>query len=114
LVLEINFDYDRSNLKPEALAMLDVFWSCLSKELAGKNNWVLAIGGYTDEWGNRAYNIALGERRSRSVMQYFSSKGVAANQLQIVTYGESVPATPLHAPDAWAKNRRAVVTVQFR
>lgn len=114
LVLEIYFDYDRSVLKPEALALLDTYWACLSKQLAGKDNWYLEIGGHTDEWGKSAYNVALGTRRADSVQAYFLGRGVTVEQMQRVTYGESVPQDPTHSPNAWAHNRRATVTVKFR
>jgi len=113
MVLQINFDYDRFDLKPEALALLETYWECQSRALEGRNDWILEVGGYTDEWGNRAYNIALGERRSRSVLEYFSAKGVAADRIQVVSYGESVPAEQIHSRNAWASNRRAMVSVKF-
>lgn len=69
----------------------------------------IIIEGHTDERGTPEYNIALGERRARSVAQYMQNLGVDINQLSIVSYGEEKPAIMGHDENAWSKNRRAVI-----
>src|SRR5574344_1028551 len=67
------------------------------------------VEGHTDERGTPEYNVALGERRTRSVAQYLINLGVSADQLSIVSYGEEKPLDPGHSESAWSKNRRAVI-----
>lgn len=67
------------------------------------------VEGHTDERGTPEYNVALGERRTRSVAQYLMNLGVSADQLSIVSYGEEKPLDPGHSEAAWSKNRRAVI-----
>lgn len=67
------------------------------------------IEGHTDERGTPEYNIALGERRARSVARYMQNLGVDVNQLSIVSYGEEKPAVDGHNEAAWSQNRRAVL-----
>ena len=67
------------------------------------------IAGHTDARGPPEYNIALGERRARSVARYMQNLGVDVNQLSIVSYGEEKPAVEGHDESAWSKNRRAVL-----
>ncbi len=69
----------------------------------------IIIEGHTDERGTPEYNIALGERRARSVARYMTNLGVDANQLSIVSYGEEKPVDPGHQEASWQKNRRAVI-----
>lgn len=69
----------------------------------------IIIEGHTDERGTPEYNIALGERRARSVARYMQNLGVDVNQLSIVSYGEEKPVDPGHAESSWQKNRRAVI-----
>lgn len=54
------FEYDSSDLKPEAMRALDVH----AKDLKANGNRVV-LEGHTDERGTREYNMALGERRAK-------------------------------------------------
>lgn len=54
------FEYDSSDLKPEAMRALDVH----AKDLKSNGNRVV-LEGNTDERGTREYNMALGERRAK-------------------------------------------------
>ena len=98
------FEYDSSDLKPEAMRALDVH----AKDLKGNGTRVV-LEGHADERGTREYNMALGERRAKAVAKYLQNLGVDANQLSVVSYGEEKPADPNHTEDAFAKNRRAVL-----
>ncbi|MBC7963961.1 MAG: OmpA family protein, partial [Steroidobacteraceae bacterium] len=53
------------------------------------------------------YNLALGERRAKSVLQYLTTLGVKADRLSIISYGKEKPAVQGSTEDAWAKNRRS-------
>ena len=65
------------------------------------------IEGHCDERGTAEYNIALGERRARSAMDFLVDLGISASRLSTVSYGEERPLDPRHNEAAWAKNRRA-------
>ena len=54
-------------------------------------NTSIRIIGYADAVGAASYNIKLSERRAKAVQKYLSSKGVKANQMSIVGYGEANP-----------------------
>ena len=98
------FEYDSSDLKPEAMRALDVH----AKDLKSNGNRVV-LEGNTDERGTREYNMALGERRAKAVAKYLQTLGVQAEQLSIVSYGEEKPLDLSHTEEAFAKNRRAVL-----
>ena len=49
------------------------------------------VEGHTDEKGTREYNLALGERRAKSVKQILLSAGASSKQIEVITYGEEKP-----------------------
>ena len=95
------FEYDSSDLKPEAMRALDVH----AKDLKSAGNRVV-LEGHTDERGTREYNMALGERRSKAVQRYLVLQGVSPAQLELVSYGEEKAAATGSSEEAWAQNRR--------
>ena len=104
---DIYFDFDKSNLKPEA-----------QESLLRKAEWLLensdvtvTIEGHCDERGTNEYNLALGDRRASSAKAFLVNLGIAGSRLTSVSYGEERPAEPGHDEEAWAKNRRAHFTI---
>lgn len=65
------------------------------------------VEGHTDERGSREYNIALGERRAKSVSNLLASEGVAKDQVDVVSYGEEKPSVRGNNENAYQWNRRA-------
>ena len=99
----VHFDYDSSNLSSET-----------RRQLAENADWIkshanvtVQIEGHTDSRGSVEYNLALGERRAKSVKTYLSSLGVDGGRMTIISYGEEKPVDPSDSETAWAKNRRA-------
>ncbi|MBX3132743.1 MAG: peptidoglycan-associated lipoprotein Pal [Gemmatimonadaceae bacterium] len=98
----IYFDYDRAELKPEARATLDA-----KLPLLRANSQVrIRIAGHTDERGSDAYNIALGQRRAAAAKAYLVANGIAADRIDVVSFGEDRPAAMGSNEAAWAQNRR--------
>ena len=99
----VNFDYDKSNLTTKARDLL--------KENA---NWikdngdvVVQIEGHCDTRGSVEYNLALGERRAKSVKNYLVSMGVDPKRMTIISYGEEKTIDDGSSDAAHARNRRA-------
>ncbi len=65
------------------------------------------IEGHCDQRGSVEYNLALGERRAKSVRAYLVRLGVSRSHLTVISYGKEKPIDPHNNPAAWAKNRRA-------
>ena len=99
----IYFDFDKSELKTDSRDALTKNADIMLK----KKNLKAVIEGHCDERGSAEYNLALGERRAKSAMQYLITLGVAADRLSTVSYGKEKPAVDGHDDAAWAKNRRA-------
>ena len=101
----IYFNYDSDQIQDQYIGVMQA----LAQYLRDNPDSRIIIEGHTDERGTPEYNIALGERRARSVARYMQNLGVDINQLSIVSYGEEKPLDPGHSEAAWAKNRRAVI-----
>ncbi|TWI58609.1 peptidoglycan-associated lipoprotein [Pseudomonas duriflava] len=95
------FEYDSSDLKPEAMRALDVH----ARDLKSSGQRIV-LEGHTDERGTREYNLALGERRAQAVQRYLVLQGVSPAQLEVVSYGKERPAAIGHDEQSWAQNRR--------
>jgi peptidoglycan-associated lipoprotein len=102
----INFEFDKSAIAPRFTMILDAH----AKYLVNNPDTSVVIEGHADEKGTPEYNIALGERRAKSVATYLENMGVDAKQLSIVSYGEEKPVNLGHDAAAHAENRRAVLT----
>lgn len=74
--------------------------------LASHPNAVLHLDGHTDERGAREYNLALGERRAKSVAELLKLQGADPNQIEVITHGQEKPIALGHNEDAWRLNRR--------
>ena len=72
----------------------------------------LQIIGYTDSKGSDEYNMALGLRRAKSVMDYFKSKGIPVEKITIDSKGEKEPVENNNSDEGREKNRRATVTIK--
>jgi peptidoglycan-associated lipoprotein len=99
----VYFDFDRYDLKPEARQILDSNAEFLAANPAIR----VLIEGHCDERGTTEYNLHLGQRRADAVREYLVSKGVPAERLETISYGEERPMDPGRSEASWAKNRRA-------
>jgi OOP family OmpA-OmpF porin len=66
----------------------------------------VSIEGNTDSDGADAYNMTLSDKRAKAVMKYLVDKGVAADRLTAVGYGETKPIASNDTEEGKAKNRR--------
>ncbi len=100
---DIHFDFDKSDIRPGDAKILDSNAAWL-KSSAGD---LVLIEGHCDERGTNEYNLALGERRAKSTMNYLVAQGVQANRITIISYGEERPTCTEKNEECWARNRRA-------
>jgi peptidoglycan-associated lipoprotein len=100
---KIYFDFDSFILSPASRETLKKNASYLLNE---NKSVKIRIEGNCDERGSDEYNLALGEKRAKSALDYLATLGVAADRLSFISYGEEKPADTGHDEAAWAKNRR--------
>jgi peptidoglycan-associated lipoprotein len=71
----------------------------------------LVAEGHCDERGTAEYNLALGDRRARSSVEYLTALGIDPHRFSIVSYGSELPVDPGHNEAAWSVNRRVYLRV---
>lgn len=74
-------------------------------------DWTLKLSGHTDNEGSAAFNQLLSEKRSEAVKQYLVNKGIAANRITTIGYGQSRPLSTNNTREAREKNRRVEIEV---
>ncbi len=101
----VHFDLDSSDLAQSDFATLNAHANYLAQNGAAH----VTLTGHTDERGTREYNMALGERRAKSVQTYLLTNGAHADQIDVVSYGKEKPVNEGHDEAAWAENRRVEI-----
>jgi peptidoglycan-associated lipoprotein len=101
-VKDINFDFDKSNIRPDAREILKA-----NADYFLKNGFMaIVIEGHCDARGTAEYNMALGERRAREAKKYLVNLGVKESIMKTISYGKERSLDPGDNEEAWAKNRR--------
>jgi peptidoglycan-associated lipoprotein len=98
----IYFDFDKSNIREDQRKAVDDMAACLKQMADAK--W--SLEGHCDERGTKEYNIALGERRYKTVLDALKAAGVPEANLSGISYGEEKPVCTEHNEGCWQKNRR--------
>lgn len=99
----IYFEYDKAALSADSKSKL----SANADWIKAHPNVTVQIEGHTDERGSVEYNLALGERRAKSVQSYLRNLGIDTKRLSIMSYGEEKPKAQGSDESAWGQNRRA-------
>ena len=106
---DVHFDFDRYSLRPEATRALDE----AVRTLQANPELRIEIEGHTCNIGTAEYNLALGERRATAVRDYLTSRGVGADRLRTVSYGEERPKFDNSREETRRLNRRAALVVRL-
>jgi outer membrane protein OmpA-like peptidoglycan-associated protein len=106
---DVYFDFDRYSLTDAAQRIL----AQAVETLRANPTLRIRIEGHTCSIGTAEYNLALGDRRARSVMQYLVSNGIGADRLATVSFGEESPKFDNSREETRRLNRRAAMTVQI-
>lgn len=98
----IYFDYDGYVIKPEYQRLLRADYEALK----AAPTLAIRLEGNADERGSTEYNLALGQKRAEAVRRALAQLGIAAAQLEAVSYGKEKPRADCHEERCWAENRR--------
>jgi peptidoglycan-associated lipoprotein len=107
---DVHFDFDRYSLQPEATRLLDEAVTTLQQN----PQLNITIEGHTCNIGTAEYNLALGERRANAVRDYLTSRGIGADRLKTVSYGEERPKYDNSREETRRLNRRAALVVRVQ
>jgi OmpA-OmpF porin, OOP family len=107
LTLHINFDFDKSDIKPEFAADLKNAGDFVVKN---KDVPYILVAGHTDSVGDADYNKKLSERRAAAVRQYLIDHfGIDPKRLVARGGGESYPVADNGTEAGRAENRRVEI-----
>ena len=111
------FEFNKAVLTKEARAKLDS--EVIAKLGDLREVRYIIVNGHADRLGSTPYNQKLSEKRADAVRAYLVSKGVAADKVETLGFGKTLPVKA--CPDqkerkglieCLAPNRRVVVEVQ--
>lgn len=83
----IYYDFDKSNIRPDAAKELDKLVTILREN---PTIWI-ELGSHTDSRGKDQYNQWLSQSRANSAVQYIIDKGIEKSRITAKGYGESRP-----------------------
>lgn len=102
------FDFDKSNIRPDAAEVLDG----VAEDMMLNPDTKVIILGHTDSIGTEEYNDGLSKRRADSAVRYLIDKGVDESQIHsIKAKGKLFPAFPNINPFNRQQNRRVEIVV---
>ena len=84
---KIFFDFDKSNIRKDAAATLNVLVDLMKKYPSME----VEVAAHTDARGADQYNLELSKRRAASTLEYLVSQGIERNRLKSIGYGEMQP-----------------------
>jgi outer membrane protein OmpA-like peptidoglycan-associated protein len=104
----VPFKFNKYALTDESKEDLDK----LAGDLKTDKRFFIAVEGYTDSTGSKAYNAELSRRRAEAVQGYLVAKhDIPVYRIHIIGLGEEKPVDEARNRAARAKNRRVEVKV---
>jgi outer membrane protein OmpA-like peptidoglycan-associated protein len=104
--LTIYFDFNSSEISPQAIPTLVELGKALSSDALKGTRFLLA--GHTDAKGSNAYNLRLSQRRAETIRRFLAAQfKVEEQRLLAIGYGEEQPKNTAN-PNA-DENRRVQV-----
>ena len=106
--MAVPFAFNKYELSDDAKAELDKF----AGEVKSGRRFFIAVEGYTDSTGSKAYNEALSRRRADQVVEYLVAKhDIPIYRIHMIGLGQEKPVDDARNREARAKNRRVEVKV---
>jgi OmpA-OmpF porin, OOP family len=106
--LMVNFDFDRSEVKPEYFSEIEE----VADFMAQYPDVVIELEGHTDSRGTEQYNLGLSDRRANAVRQVMIDRfNVQASRVSARGFGESRPVSSNDTDSGRADNRRVMTVI---
>jgi OmpA-OmpF porin, OOP family len=101
------FDTGKATLQPSSQEQLNN----IAAILKAYPNVHVKIGGYTDNTGDAAANVALSDARAKNVMDALVAAGIDPSRLESKGYGDQYPVGDNSTEEGRAQNRRIALLV---
>lgn len=106
---QVHFATASDVILPDSAPLLDQIAALI---LENDRLKLIRVEGHTDDQGDDAYNLNLSDRRAKSVMRALLERGVQAERLRAVGYGETRPIADNKKPAGRAQNRRVEFMIE--
>jgi OOP family OmpA-OmpF porin len=103
------FDWNKSNLTPEALGIVRTAASNAKKASGAR----IEVTGHADRSGSADYNMGLSMRRAQAVKAELVKQGVPASSISVYAKGETDPLVPTPDGVREPQNRRAQIVIKI-
>ncbi len=103
------FESGKAELKPEGKVKIKEYRDQAAGELSSAEKVV--ITGYTDNVGEKDFNLTLSQQRAEAVRETLISLGTDPKKFQVIGAGETKPIADNSTEEGRAKNRRVEVEV---
>ena len=106
VVLRLGFTFARADVPETVRHKLDAVATLLANERGGAR---IEVAGHTDAVGDESYNQVLSEKRAEAVRNFLTERGVAADRISVVGYGEASPRATNDTVEGRRLNRRVEI-----
>lgn len=110
LPADVTFAFDKSDIRPRFYGVLSAFADTINA-YPGTD---IEVVGHTDSVGSDSYNLALSERRGRTVANFLVAQSTDPARLVVEAMGETEPVASNATVDGRAANRRVELIVHPR
>jgi len=104
---DVLFDTGRAELKPSAGRSIDQIASFLNENPERR----VQVEGFTDSQGGNDYNLELSQRRADAVARAIVQRGIDAQRVRALGYGEEFPVASNDNAGSRQMNRRVEIIV---
>ena len=99
---DVQFATGKATIKPDSFPRLDAMVEYMTHKKTAR----IEISGHTDDAGKKAVNKKLSQQRADAVRDYLVSKGIDADRIKAVGYGDEKPIAPNDTSEGRQRNRR--------
>lgn len=104
---DLTFDTNKTDVKPGLLGELER----IAQVMVQYPDTRITVSGHTDSVGDERYNQDLSERRAEAVKVLLVDRGVGADRIRTVGYGENMPVAGNDTPEGRRMNRRVEIRI---
>lgn len=108
VAMPVNFGFNSDKIRQEDYPHLDKLGKALTLPQLAESRF--RIEGHTDSIGSDKYNLALSDRRAKSVMRYLVQRhSVSPQRLIVKGYGKNQPIASNDTDEGRLQNRRVEI-----